>query len=93
MIVPEAERPGWAAGRLAAIGLDAQPESVRIGPLAYAALGGGRRGIPYVEIRALARVTDAAAFGKALVAGTGSGKTYGLGLIRSNPATVAAASA
>jgi len=93
VIVPEAERPGWAAGRLAAIGLRPRPDSIRIGPLAYAALGGRRRGIPYVEIRALAEVTDAAAFAKALTTGTGKGRNYGLGLVRCRPATETTTSA
>lgn len=87
VIVPETERPEWAVGRLAAIGLAPHRETVRVGPLAFAGLGSQRRGIPYVEIRAHAHVADADKFAGALDAGTGKGRNYGLGLIRVRPIT------
>lgn len=85
VIVPEVERPAWAAGRLAAIGLEPLPETIHVGRLAFASLGGKRRGIPYVEIHAKARVVDAVEFAKAINGGTGKARNYGLGLIRVLP--------
>lgn len=82
VIVPESERKTWAAGRLSAIGLEPLPETIQLGKLTYASLGARKRGIPYIEIRARARVVDAGEFATALVAGTGKGRNYGLGLIR-----------
>lgn len=80
VVVPALERREWAAERLAAVGL--QSEDIRVGELRFARLGGRKRGIPYVEIRARARVIDATAFATALCEGTGKGRNYGLGLIR-----------
>ncbi|MDF1489855.1 type I-E CRISPR-associated protein Cas6/Cse3/CasE [Tessaracoccus caeni] len=87
VIVPEEERTTWAIGRLQAIGLEPLPDAVEVGKLSYAALGGRKTGIPYVEIRARARVIDPNLFADALRQGTGKGRNYGLGLIRLQPAS------
>lgn len=82
VIVPEEERHGWALSRLDAIGLKTDPVSLTTGTLRYARLGSKRRGIPYVEIKACARVSDASLFAEGVRGGIGKGKNYGLGLIR-----------
>ena len=82
VIVPEEERHEWALSRLNAIGLETDPVSLTTGNLRYARLGSKRRGIPYVEIRGRACVSDASRFAEGMRGGSGKGKNYGLGLIR-----------
>lgn len=82
VIVPEEERPDWAAARLTAIGLEVIDDSLQVGSLRFAPLGAKRKGIPYVSIASRVRVADAPKAELALHGGTGKGKNYGLGLLR-----------
>ncbi|GAB3057123.1 type I-E CRISPR-associated protein Cas6/Cse3/CasE [Sediminivirga luteola] len=82
VLVPEEERSAWARRRLERVGLDVDYETLTISRVRYASLGGPRKGIPFVDLRAEAMVTDGAEVEKAVVSGVGRGKNYGLGLLR-----------
>lgn len=87
IVVPENERESWALSRLSRLGLTVDRDSLHIGGLQYASLGQRRRGIPYVELRATAEVSDEAPLADALRKGIGRGKNYGLGLLLACSAT------
>ncbi|MDO5499086.1 MAG: type I-E CRISPR-associated protein Cas6/Cse3/CasE [Propionibacteriaceae bacterium] len=82
VVVPEAERFGWFANRLAQRGFAVDPGSLELSPLTYADLGRRGGGIPYVEAVCDGQVTDAPAFAAAIRAGIGKGRNFGLGLFR-----------
>ncbi|WP_309130789.1 type I-E CRISPR-associated protein Cas6/Cse3/CasE [Brevibacterium sp.] len=82
IIVPEEERTEWAAKRLSAIGLIADPGSLKLGPLVSARLGGRRQKVPAVEITAQCIVAEAEQLSASITKGVGKAKNYGLGLLR-----------
>ncbi|WP_440713396.1 type I-E CRISPR-associated protein Cas6/Cse3/CasE [Gordonia sp. FQ] len=87
VVVPEHERPGWAARRLLrSAGFAVDAGSLSISPKYRADLGPRRGGaIPYVEITATGIPADQEKFNAALANGIGKGKNFGLGLIQTFP--------
>lgn len=85
VIVPEDERPEWAARRLRAIGLAVDNSTLTVSALDTARLGGKGRGIPFVTVSSTVQVIDEDTFAQRLETGLGKGKNYGLGLIHFSP--------
>lgn len=91
VLVPEHDREAWALRCLAKCGLSVAPGDLNVGPLQYANLHGPRMGIPVVELTATSVVVDAQKFRQALAMGVGTGRSYGLALIRMTELTTASA--
>lgn len=92
VVVPEDERASWCLKRLARHGLELDPEPLQIGELRYADLGRRGGGIPFVRVRGTGTVVDSAAWTAALTRGIGRGRSFGLSLVLTQPASDAAGS-
>lgn len=82
IVVPEDERLTWLSRVFARSGLRVAEEALDVSPLLHANLGSRGRGIPAVEITARATVEQVPEFTHALHLGVGKGRSYGLGLLR-----------
>lgn len=86
--VPEEDRVDWLVARLERIGLRVAPENVNLSDLELARISGKKGAIPYVTATFHGTVADPTALWKAMCMGVSAGKSYGLGLLRPQQASL-----